>query len=82
MTCMAIGIGQRHRHGHDRQADERDRLRVDSDVRPHRQLAAVEHEGLLPDQGRRQGVAGAGPSTLSNSLSTHSCTSGGIFARG
>ena len=74
ITCTPIGSGfKRHRHGNDRQADERDRLRVDADVGPQRHLLAVEHEGLLPDQRRDAGRRRREDDVdLSNSSSTRS----------
>ena len=61
MICTPIGSGvERHRHRHHRQADERDRLRVDAEIRPHRQLDAVEHRRSAGRCcGAVQGVAGA-----------------------
>ena len=57
MICTPIGrpaaLGTGHRDH--RQSDERDRLRVDADIRPQRHLLAVQHERLLADRRRDAG---------------------------
>ncbi len=75
---------ERHRHGHHRQADERDRLGVDADIGAHRQFDAVEHEIHLAQLRRGAGRRRRDDhvDVLEQPPAPARDTSGGISARG